>query len=67
VQSDKAKKFALRPSKIRPTSDAEFVEEASPLRGEWVWDATDQHAYIYAGAASGKTGSTLNDLWMVTS
>ncbi|MGZ3623760.1 MAG: Kelch repeat-containing protein [Ktedonobacteraceae bacterium] len=31
-----------------------------------VWDATDQHAYIYAGAANSKTGSTLNDLWMVT-
>src|SRR6266487_4609894 len=31
-----------------------------------VWDATDQHAYIYAGAGTGKTGSTLNDLWMVT-
>ncbi len=31
------------------------------------WDATDQHAYIYAGAGAGKTGSTLNDLWMVTS
>ncbi len=31
-----------------------------------VWDATDQHAYIYAGAGNGKTGSTLNDLWMVT-
>jgi len=32
-----------------------------------VWDATDQRAYIYAGAGNGKTGSTLNDLWMVTS
>jgi serine/threonine protein kinase len=32
-----------------------------------VWDATDQRAYIYAGAGTGKTGSTLNDLWMVTS
>ncbi len=31
-----------------------------------VWDATDQQAYIYAGAGNGKTGSTLNDLWMVT-
>src|SRR6266581_1415264 len=31
-----------------------------------VWDATDQHAYIYAGAGNGKTGSTLNDLWMVS-
>jgi serine/threonine protein kinase len=32
-----------------------------------VWDAREQAAYIYAGAGSGKTGSTLNDLWMVTS
>ncbi len=31
-----------------------------------VWDAADQRAYIYAGAGSGKTGSNLNDLWMVT-
>jgi len=31
-----------------------------------VWDATDQRAYIYAGAGNGKIGSTLNDLWMVT-
>lgn len=30
-----------------------------------VWDATDQHAYIYAGAGNGKIGSTLNDLWIV--
>jgi hypothetical protein len=30
------------------------------------WDATDQRAYIYAGAGTAKTGSTLNDLWMVT-
>ncbi len=30
------------------------------------WDATDQRAYIYAGAGNGKTGSTLNDLWIVT-
>jgi galactose oxidase-like protein len=30
------------------------------------WDATDQRAYIYAGAGNGKTGSNLNDLWMVT-
>lgn len=30
------------------------------------WDATDQRAYIYAGAGTGKTGSTLNDLWVVT-
>jgi hypothetical protein len=32
-----------------------------------VWDAIDQHAYIYAGAGSGKSGSSLNDLWMITS
>ncbi len=32
-----------------------------------VWDATDKRAYIYAGAGNGKTGSTLNDLWFVTS
>ncbi len=32
-----------------------------------VWDAADQRAYMYAGASNGKTGSTLNDLWMVTS
>jgi serine/threonine protein kinase len=32
-----------------------------------VWDIHDQAAYIYAGAGSGKTGSTLSDLWMVTS
>jgi Galactose oxidase, central domain/Viral BACON domain len=31
-----------------------------------VWDAIDQRAYIYAGVGSGKTGSTLNDLWAVT-
>ncbi len=31
------------------------------------WDAREQAAYIYAGAGSGKSGSTLNDLWMVTS
>jgi hypothetical protein len=30
------------------------------------WDATDQRAYMYAGAGNGRTGSTLNDLWMVT-
>ena len=32
-----------------------------------VWDAIDQHAYIYAGAGNGKSGSSLNDLWMITS
>lgn len=32
-----------------------------------VWDAKDQAAYIYAGAGNGKTGSSLDDLWMVTS
>lgn len=32
-----------------------------------VWDATDNRAYIYAGAGNGKTGSSLNDLWMLTS
>jgi serine/threonine protein kinase len=32
-----------------------------------VWDTIDQRAYIYAGAGNGKVGSTLNDLWMVTS
>jgi serine/threonine protein kinase len=31
-----------------------------------VWDASDQRAYIYAGAGNGKIGSTLNDLWAVT-
>ncbi len=31
-----------------------------------MWDASDQRAYIYAGAGNGKTGSTLNDLWVVT-
>jgi hypothetical protein len=32
-----------------------------------VWDAIDQHAYIYAGAGNEKSGSSLNDLWMITS
>jgi serine/threonine protein kinase len=32
-----------------------------------VWDAREQEAFIYAGAGNGKSGSTLNDLWMVTS
>jgi len=32
-----------------------------------IWDAKDQEAFIYAGAGSGKAGSTLNDLWAVTS
>lgn len=32
-----------------------------------VWDASEQAAYIYAGAGNGKTGSSLNDLWAVTS
>jgi serine/threonine protein kinase len=31
------------------------------------WDSREQAAYIYAGAGNGKTGSSLNDLWMVTS
>jgi hypothetical protein len=31
-----------------------------------VWDATDQQAFIYAGAGNGKSGSSLNDLWKVT-
>jgi serine/threonine protein kinase len=31
-----------------------------------VWDATDQEAFIYAGAGNGKSGSSLNDLWEVT-
>jgi hypothetical protein len=31
-----------------------------------MWDASDQRAYIYAGAGNGKIGSTLNDLWVVT-
>lgn len=31
------------------------------------WDATDQKAFIYAGAGNGKTGSSLNDLWIITS
>jgi Kelch motif len=32
-----------------------------------VWDATDNRAYIYAGAGNGKTGSSLKDLWVLTS
>ncbi len=32
-----------------------------------VWDAREQAAYIYAGAGNGKSGSTLDDLWAVTS
>lgn len=32
-----------------------------------VWDASEQAAYIYAGAGNGKAGSSLNDLWAVTS
>ena len=32
-----------------------------------VWDAKDQEAFIYAGAGNGRAGSTLNDLWAVTS
>ncbi len=32
-----------------------------------VWDAREHEAFIYAGAGNGRTGSTLNDLWMVTS
>ncbi len=32
-----------------------------------VWDAREQEAFIYAGAGNGKSGSTLNDLWAVTS
>lgn len=32
-----------------------------------LWDATDQRAYIYAGAGNGPSGSSLNDLWEVTS
>jgi hypothetical protein len=31
-----------------------------------VWDAVDRHAYIYAGAGNGKSGSSLNDLWIIT-
>ena len=31
------------------------------------WDAREQEAFIYAGAGTGKSGSTLNDLWIVTS
>ncbi|HJT56081.1 MAG TPA: kelch repeat-containing protein [Ktedonobacteraceae bacterium] len=31
-----------------------------------VWDAVDQRAYIYAGAGNGKSGSSLNDLWVIT-
>lgn len=30
-----------------------------------VWDATDARIYLYAGAGNGKTGSSLNDLWMI--
>ncbi len=29
------------------------------------WDAADGRIYIYAGAGNGKSGSTLNDLWMI--
>ncbi len=32
-----------------------------------VWDATDKRAYIYAGAGNGPSGSSLNDLWWITS
>ncbi len=32
-----------------------------------VWDAREQEAFIYASAGNGKSGSTLNDLWIVTS
>ncbi len=32
-----------------------------------VWNAREQEAFIYAGAGNGKAGSSLNDLWMVTS
>ena len=32
-----------------------------------VWDAREQEALIYAGAGNGRAGSTLNDLWVVTS
>jgi hypothetical protein len=32
-----------------------------------VWDAVDRQAYIYAGAGNGKSGSSLNDLWIITS
>lgn len=31
------------------------------------WDATNQRAYIYAGAGNDKTTSSLNDLWTVFS
>jgi serine/threonine protein kinase len=31
-----------------------------------VWDAVDRQAYIYAGAGNGKSGSSLNDLWIIT-
>jgi len=30
-----------------------------------VWDAADGRIYLYAGAGNGKTGSSLNDLWMI--
>ncbi|GAC1567064.1 MAG: hypothetical protein NVS3B14_11940 [Ktedonobacteraceae bacterium] len=30
------------------------------------WDAKDQEAFIYAGVGNGKTGSSLDDLWVVT-
>ncbi len=32
-----------------------------------IWDAADQRIYLYAGAGNGKSGSSLNDLWMITS
>ena len=32
-----------------------------------IWDAKDQEAFIYGGAGNGKAGSTLNDLYIVTS
>jgi serine/threonine protein kinase len=32
-----------------------------------VWDNVDGRIYLYAGAGNGKTGSSLNDLWMIYS
>ncbi|GAC1657861.1 MAG: hypothetical protein NVS4B7_04000 [Ktedonobacteraceae bacterium] len=31
-----------------------------------IWDTTDQQLYLYAGAGNGKSGSSLNDLWMLS-
>ena len=30
-----------------------------------IWDNVDGRIYLYASAGNGKTGSSLNDLWMI--